>query len=221
MDLVAQLPADRWEPARVHLVRPDRMGSIRRSGSQIVRNVARRAAPVRSLHKTMTPIPLRRAIAEAVAIVTVTVGTVLMSFVLSRLATIAAVGGIAVVSIGLSGCATLPPPAVITRDIKIASREATKFCLRQEANARPYFQTALAVLNATLSAQQYDPATLNAALASISVRELRNENIASLLSSALELYAAHFGDVVSGKLPSETIKPILEGLRDGIAEGLQ
>ncbi len=141
--------------------------------------------------------------------------------ILEAFGTVATLITLIVLCWSLTGCGTLPPPQTITRDIRIAAREAVRFAVRQEPNAKPYLQAAQAVLQATLNAQQYDPATLNGALAAISVKELRDQNVASLLSSALELYAAHFGDVVAGKLNPNTLKPVLEGLRDGIAEGLQ
>ncbi len=112
-------------------------------------------------------------------------------------------------------------PSKVQKTIQTVAKAGTREAIRADANSRSYFQAVVAVLTANIESDLYDANQLEKALAVISVKELRDPSIAAGISVALELYAAHAGEVISGKLDKTMyLKPALIGLRDGINDGL-
>ena len=131
-----------------------------------------------------------------------------------------------------SGCASLPngqiaiaghvvDPARVAADVRLVAKQGTRYAVRKEPQSLPYFQAALVVLQANIDAGNYDADTLQAALMGIKVKEIQAPDVADAISAGFELYRNHVADVVAKKLDATVyLKPVLVGIRDGIAAGL-
>lgn len=130
------------------------------------------------------------------------------------------------------GCATAPSgnavvagyeltPETVQRDIRLAAKIGAREGCKQDRNVEPYLQSAVVVLTAALNDGAIDFETVKASLANISVKEIRSDTAQQYISDALELYQAHAGSQVAGKIDGvKYLRPALTGLRDGIVDGL-
>lgn len=112
-------------------------------------------------------------------------------------------------------------PETVGRDLAVVAKIGVREALRQDPNSRAYFEASVVVLSTSLDGGVYDPVTLQHSLQTISIKELRDPKITDAVTAALELYAAHVAPMLDKKLDANIyVKPLLRGLRDGIAAGL-
>lgn len=131
-----------------------------------------------------------------------------------------------------SGCSTLPngqvaiaghvvDPARVAADVRLVAREGTRYAVRKEPQSLPYFQAALVILQSNIDAGNFDADALKAAILGIKVKEIQAPDVADAIAAGFELYKNHISDVVAKKLDATVyLKPVLVGIRDGIAAGL-
>jgi len=98
------------------------------------------------------------------------------------------------------------------------------YAVQADANAGPYLQLAATAFRAAADSGQYDPKSLQSALDSISVRELRDPTAQRLITTAMKFYRASYAEAVNAKMDQTKWGPFAEGLliamADGIDEGL-
>ncbi len=113
-------------------------------------------------------------------------------------------------------------PIVVGKDVQTAAQYGTKQAVQADPNARPYFQSGIAVIEATINSGNYDPNVLSNALANISIKEVRKPVVSDAVQAGLQIYANHFGNTVQAKMTNASpyLLPALTGLDNGIRAGL-
>lgn len=142
--------------------------------------------------------------------------------------------GFALICITPIGCATTGsnPKLPVTEDqqrhaaqaatvVETSAQLGTYYAVRQDANARAYFEAADVVLGILINSGTFEPKSVQDALKNISVRELRSEEVSLAVAAAVALYGNFFGEAVTAKLDQNVyVKPVLVALRNGIVRGL-
>jgi hypothetical protein len=134
--------------------------------------------------------------------------------------------------IGATGCATTGPaqdPAAAAQGgartaalVQSTAQLGVYFAVREDKNARSYLQAAHLALGVLIDGGAYDPVELDTVLEEISMRELRSPEAQVSLAAALELYRSYWGEEVTRRVDRAVrLRPVLVGLRNGIALGLQ
>lgn len=130
----------------------------------------------------------------------------------------------------LSGCVT--PGSTQTRldpkrtanALAALAPSATRLALLKDPKCKPYLQAALAVLQSATAAGTYDPKAIRVAMdnLSVNIKELRTPETRVAMDAVFAVYSVYWGDAAAQKLDSSVwVKPVLEALRDGLAEGLK
>jgi hypothetical protein len=109
----------------------------------------------------------------------------------------------------------------LTNAIALAVPPAVNLAVSQEPQARAYLADAAVVINLVLASGSYDPNSLNAALNTLGVKEVRTPQAQAAIDAAVALYKGMYGQVVEAQLDKVTwLPPILKAIADGITEGL-
>lgn len=133
--------------------------------------------------------------------------------------------------VGVTGCATTGVVRDPAAEAQSAARTAALvqstaqlgvyFAVREDEHARGYLQAAHLALGVLIDGGTYDPAELDTVLEGISVRELRSPEAQVSLAAALEIYRSYWGEEVTRRVDRVArLRPVLVGLRNGIALGL-
>lgn len=133
----------------------------------------------------------------------------------------------------LIACETTTPPdgtptteqiESVTRTaaiLEMSAQLATYGVLRTEPDTRPYFETAVLLIQAAISRGQYDPDAISNILAKISINSKDSEIVFISTTAALSLYRITYADAVDKKLDRQIyVKPVLAALANGISLGL-
>jgi hypothetical protein len=136
----------------------------------------------------------------------------------------------------LTGCATRPPAMTPVEqhqaelDAKVAQAQrlatlakaaamtGTALWLREHPADRPHFETARTALNALLTGI-ITPEAFSAALAGLPVKELKDDDTALIVNSAVILYNGFLAEKVNIDA-NVYLRPVVTAVRDGIAVGL-
>jgi len=117
------------------------------------------------------------------------------------------------------GCSSINPTQTASA-VKIAATVGVNVAVQKDPTLVPYFKAAdLAIKTLVLNAQ-YDPASLNAILAAVSVPT--NQWAAYQLGCgvAVEIYDVYASNIASNLDKTVYLKPVLQGLATGIEQGL-
>jgi len=126
-----------------------------------------------------------------------------------------------------TGCATTSPPSAVSvsktaATVQAAAQIGVRVALKKEPKTRPYFVAAVTAFDLLLANGEYAPDTISASLATLPVKELKNEDVQAAIETAVSLYRIHFADVVGSGLDRNAyVRPVLKALRDGIAVNLK
>lgn len=110
-------------------------------------------------------------------------------------------------------------PAMVGDTIGLGVTIGVGQVVQSDTNALAYFKLAKVVIDASLNNGNYDPISLQLALNTISVSELRDSAVVkSIIKRALNAYARYAGAVTAQGIGdvSPYLKPILQGISDGI-----
>lgn len=128
----------------------------------------------------------------------------------------------------LAGCATpgqTPAAAEVARARQIgtmaqlASYTGTQVWISKHPTDRAYFEASLVALDALLVNGKATPAAFAAALQGLPIKELQGDQATLIIGSVVILYDAYMLENVN--LDANVyLRPIIEGVRDGIDKGL-
>lgn len=134
--------------------------------------------------------------------------------------------------LALTACQTVPPGHAPTPEqiesvnrtsaiVEMSSQLAVYGTLRHEPDARPYFESAVLLLNSAISRGEYNPDALIGILSKINVDNKDREVVYITTTAALNLYRIIYADAVDKKLDQNIyVRPVLEALTRGIQLGL-
>ena len=105
--------------------------------------------------------------------------------------------------------------------VEMSAQLATYGVMRNEPDLRPYFETAVLLINTAISRGQYDPDAISNILAKISIDARDSEIVFMTTTAALALYRISYAEAVGKRLDQNVYcKPVLVALANGISMGL-
>lgn len=105
--------------------------------------------------------------------------------------------------------------------VEMSAQLATYGVLRTEPDTRPYFETAVLLINSAISRGQYDPDAISNILAKVSIDGKDREIVFITTTAALALYRITYADALDRKLDQNIyVRPVLTALANGIQLGL-
>lgn len=108
-----------------------------------------------------------------------------------------------------------------TNAINAALPPVVRLVVAKYPVARPYLTDAAVVFNLVASGADLSPDALNAALKSFGLTALDNPDVQAAIDSAVALYKAYYGDVVTTQLNKvQYLVPILQSIGGAITAGL-
>ena len=147
---------------------------------------------------------------------------------------LALVAGAVITAAAFSGCTTtsVVSPGGVTNTVTVLRPEAvtgirsavavlTPVAVAEDPNARPYLTLVATTFTIASQTGAYDPVALQAALDSISIKELRSNSTAKQITEmALAAYKGVFADSVNAKLDATTWGPFAKQLLGAIGDGI-
>lgn len=118
----------------------------------------------------------------------------------------------------ISTTVTLDPMAGIA--IEAITAAAVPVAVQKDPNAANYLMLAAEVFEAAANDAAYDPAKLQAALSTISAKELRDPTAQAIITGALGFYKGAVADTVNAKVDATKYGPFLKSILHGIAVGI-
>jgi len=109
-------------------------------------------------------------------------------------------------------------PQAVGGALQAAAAFGANYEISHDANARDYFVAAKAVIDLAVANGQYSSTNLQAALSTISIKELKNSaSVQSTIATVLTLYNADLGQYAAGKIGgvSPYLVPMLQGISAG------
>jgi hypothetical protein len=94
------------------------------------------------------------------------------------------------------------------------------FAISADSNAVPYLRLVANAFSVVANSGQYDPAAVESALSTVSVRELRDPLANDLTQMALNAYRGLWAKHVNGELDKFRYGPFFKGLLTAIADGI-
>lgn len=138
---------------------------------------------------------------------------------------------ICILAVSLTGCVTpgqLSPTDHARQAKKVAAyvettaKAAVDNTVDKYPDLRPYYKASVALIDLLLQNKDYSPEGLVKAMQELKINEIKNERFAKNMVSVLKLYQVEANDRINAKLDQNLyVRPILQGLRDGIAAGLE
>jgi len=105
--------------------------------------------------------------------------------------------------------------------IQLAASGGTVYAVRKYPDTKSYFIAAVAVLDELQANGKYDPESLRAAMATVSVKEIQsNADVQMGIESVFAIYQATYGQAVAQKLGASSAAPLLKALDNGIRVGV-
>lgn len=122
---------------------------------------------------------------------------------------------------GQTNTVTTLDPQRTADAIRVIIAAGVPFAVEQDTNSIAYLRAAAVVFKAAANKGEVDPAQLNAALAALSVKELRGPEARALVNAVVGIYKVSFGDAVSAQLDkTQWATPILDAVADGLFAAL-
>jgi hypothetical protein len=105
--------------------------------------------------------------------------------------------------------------------VEMSSQLAVYAVLRNEPEARPYFQTAVLLINAAISKGDYSPDAISNILSKVTIDGKDREIVFMAITSTLTLYRVVWAEAAGKQLDKNIyVKPVLEALARGIQMGM-
>lgn len=132
------------------------------------------------------------------------------------------------VSTFLSGCATTGNPDPLRQAQKVAAyvettaEAAVNNTVDKYPELRAYYKATVQLIDLLLQNKDYDPEKLVKAVQEMKINEVKSEKFGKNMASVLKVYRVEVADRITAKLDQNVyVRPILEGLRDGLKAGLE
>ena len=128
----------------------------------------------------------------------------------------------------LGGCATTGNPDPLRQAQKVAAyvettaEAAVNNTVDKYPELKAYYKATVQLIDLLLQNKDYDPEKLVKAVQEMKINEVKSEKFGKNMASVLKVYRVEVADRISAKLDQNVyVRPILEGLRDGLKAGLE